>query len=88
MVGNHLLRARLTEYARTLTTRHAGMHSATERWVTNLTWQSFTLELVEITTDNKDGPAMAKQFGEIVPEGQTMALHSFVLGTPVSIDPQ
>ena len=51
------------EYAQMLTTRHASMHSATERWVTNLIWQSFTLELVEITTDNK---AMAKQFGEIV----------------------
>jgi hypothetical protein len=38
------------------------MHSATERWVNNLIWQSFTLELV----DNKDGPAMAKHFGKIV----------------------
>ena len=71
MVGNHLLRAQLMEYARTLTTRHAGMDSATERWVTNLTWQSFTLELVEITADNKDGPAMAKQFGEIVDHTET-----------------
>ena len=60
-----------------LTTRHASMHSGTERWVTNLIWQSFTLELVEITADNKDGPAMAKQFGEIV--DRTEAVYTCVV---------